>query len=326
MPTQVPSSPPKTRHAVTRRDTRDASVVRPYPRASMAAARSTERSSAPSSTGMASLLRFPSPLPPCPRSRWAARTRLASVTSWGANVSAITQATPISYNAPGTERTSRREMPRALAAPMQHRIVASCRASYVARSSASRLITPPSLSPLASGIGRDGSVTRTVEPWSPVDNRAWKRIRTTMTTSDTLRNATYERAHDAVLLRAATTNPVTTRISTSGTGFCVRLAAAASAMAHSHQAPGCRVRGKLGRFCGRIADSGHPVAPGQRQGAAADDHHGGHHADECPRDPAVSVLRLGGGAVAGLRGGRNRERDVALGGRRRRVLDGDRAT
>ena len=52
------------------------------------------------------------------------------------------------------------------------------------------LTTPPSFSPLPSGIGSDGSVYSTVGPWAPVDSRAWNRIRTTMITSDSLRNAT----------------------------------------------------------------------------------------------------------------------------------------
>src|SRR4051812_30112490 len=101
-------------------------------------------------------------------------------------------------------------------------------------------MSPPSLRPLLAGIGRDGRGTRTVGPWAPVDSSAWKAIRTTITISDSLRNAPYDRAHGAVLFRAATTNPVTTRINASGTGFRVRLAAAARHSAHSHQAPGCR--------------------------------------------------------------------------------------
>src|SRR5215475_14390449 len=43
----------------------------------------------------------------------------------------------------------------------------------------------------------------------------------------------------------ATTKPSTAKISSSSSGLLVRLAAVASAMAHSHHATGCRARGSL---------------------------------------------------------------------------------
>ena len=61
-----------------------------------------------------------------PRSRRAARTRPTPSTSCGAKVSATTTATPTSYSAPGTDRSSRRGLASALAAPTQASIVASC--------------------------------------------------------------------------------------------------------------------------------------------------------------------------------------------------------
>src|SRR5680860_1091247 len=78
--------------------------------------------------------------------------------------------------------------------------------------------------PLATGIS--GSIRSTVGPCEPLDNTAWKTIRIAMMMSASLRKAPYDFAQGASLLRAVTTNPVTTRISSRGTGFWVRLAAA----------------------------------------------------------------------------------------------------
>ena len=115
--------------------------------------------------------------------------------------------------------------------------------SYTAVSTASRVTSPPSLRPLPSGIGSSGSVNSTVGPSDAVDSSTWKATRIAMIRSASLRNAPYDRPHGAGLRRAATTTPATARMSSSGTGFCVRLAAAARPIAHSHQAAGWRFRG-----------------------------------------------------------------------------------
>ena len=60
------------------------------------------------------------------------RTRPTSDTSWGANVSATTTATPISYSAAGTLLSSRLGEASELAAPKQASSVASRSPSYSA--------------------------------------------------------------------------------------------------------------------------------------------------------------------------------------------------
>jgi hypothetical protein len=99
--------------------------------------------------------------------------------------------------------------------------------------------------PVSPGSGSSGSVSRTVGPWDPEESTAWNTIRIAITIRASLRNAPYDFAHGALLFRAVTTNPVTTRIRISGTGFCVRLAAAASPSDHNHQAAGCRCLEKV---------------------------------------------------------------------------------
>ena len=103
-------------------------------------------------------------MPVCtrPRSRRAARTRVTPSTSCGVKLSATTTATPTSYSAPGTARSSRRGFANAFAAPTQASMVASCSPAYTAPSSPSRVTSPPSRTPAAqSGSVTSGRLTST---------------------------------------------------------------------------------------------------------------------------------------------------------------------
>ncbi len=146
---------------MVRRTAVGTSAVRPYPRASIAAARDTERSSAPSRTGSPTCTRPRTPLSGRPRSRRAARSRRTSAIRCGAKVSATTTATPSSYRAPGSDFSRRDGLARAFAAPTQISSAASRSASYRAKARPSAVTRPPRRMPWAqSGSGTSGSVNR----------------------------------------------------------------------------------------------------------------------------------------------------------------------
>lgn len=69
----------------------------PYPRASIAAAKSNDRASDSSNSGIATLRYEDNPFVLCPRKRCAVLILVKLVTSWGKTVLAITTETPNSY-------------------------------------------------------------------------------------------------------------------------------------------------------------------------------------------------------------------------------------
>ena len=131
-------------------------------------------------------------------------------------------------------------------------MVASCRPSSNARSTASRLTTPPSFRPLPSGSGSEGSVNSTVGPCAPVESRDW--------------NSDAHRDHDQRQLQERDVRACPGSVAAPGRDHEAgdrhdqqqghRVLGPARGrrrpIAHSHQAPGCRLRGKVGRCSGRI--------------------------------------------------------------------------
>ena len=110
---RAPRTPRCRRRAGRRRPARRSPAggtprrCRPYPRESIAAASASERSSASTSTGIATPRSARNPRCRPPRSRRARRTRSTLSTSCGATDSATTTAVPTSYSAPGTAFSSR---------------------------------------------------------------------------------------------------------------------------------------------------------------------------------------------------------------------------
>lgn len=190
VPAHTPSRPPRVSAFVVCRTAGGTWAVRPYPRASIDAARATERSSAPSSTGSPIWSTAATPPVGRPRSRRAVRSRTTSATMWGAKVIATTTATPTSYSAPGSDFSSRAGLASEFAAPTQISSVASFAPSYSAKTSCSAVTWPPIRTPCAqSGSGTSGSVKSGWVPGTDEPSRTEKTSRTPTTNSPSLTNA-----------------------------------------------------------------------------------------------------------------------------------------
>ncbi len=124
-PTHTPQSPRSTSAPLMILRGALVSVVRPCPRASIAAASRIERSSASVITGTTTWRRtWRREAGPPPRSARARRTRRALSTSCGATVSATVTATPISCKDAGVDFNRRLGFASTFAAPMQRISVA----------------------------------------------------------------------------------------------------------------------------------------------------------------------------------------------------------
>ncbi len=261
-PTHTPHSPTSTSAPLS--DTSRSgsmSVVRPWPRASIAAARRIERSSASVMTGTTTCrtmcVRDGSP----PRSIRARRTRRALSTSCGATVSATVIDTPISC------RRARRRL-QAGASGSRARWPRRCTGS-TSRAAARRRTrrAGPRARPgrrcgcpsAADGSGQLRETEQHVLAVLAVEHRA---ERDAHGDHDERRDhvAAEPRLQGASPRRAATTNATTAMIAPSSSGFVVRVAAVAMPSAQIHHAPGCSSRGSRSsaaswrrRACGQRA-------------------------------------------------------------------------
>ncbi len=114
-----------------------------------------------------------------PRKVWAARTLRTLSASCGSTVTDTTSALPTSYNAGGTDRSSRFGLARALAEPTQMTIAARRSPSYSPDNSDSCVTGPNRRSPkVQCGKGISGSWIRTWPP-SPPPSRIRKSTRIT---------------------------------------------------------------------------------------------------------------------------------------------------
>ena len=115
-------------------------------------------------------------------------------------------------------------------------------------------------------------------------------IRMTMTNTPRRTKDANERDHGASTRRDATTKPATPPINNSNSGFVVRAAAAARAIAHSHQATGCSERGfaLTRRRSVFVARSQAVVQPPPPPGDRSRDQHGRGPLPE-PTQPLVRV-------------------------------------
>src|SRR5699024_10104477 len=147
-------------------------------------------------------------------------------------------------SAEGIDLSRRLGLASALAAPRHTSIVASRSPSYAPIRRFSAVMSPRIWIPAAQwGRSRPGRCTSTVVPIAPPNNTRKATRRITIATA----RYRYKRkafAHGASALRDTTTWQTTTMINARSHGLVVRLAATAMHSAHSHQAKGCRSRGR----------------------------------------------------------------------------------